>query len=189
MVRSIGNAPVYGIARGWVQPDDAAQRRRDPDRSALVAAEGQVDLTGGEQRAASARRSARFPCGVPWVAHRPAGRGEAGSRAAQILADGFAGDRCPGGKQPLHDGGVPAGDETLHRAGSVHHRNPGDRDVVLDRHRPAGERPLSAGADLGGDIPGAQRVVARLGEPVGAFRGLGARERVVELVDRVVGPQ
>src|SRR4051812_32230505 len=72
---------------GGLVADDAAERRRHPDGSALVAAEREVDLAGGDQCGATAGAAAGGPRGIPRIAHRPGHRGVAAAREAQVLAD------------------------------------------------------------------------------------------------------
>jgi hypothetical protein len=112
----------------------------------------------------------------------------AATREAQVLADGLAGDRRAGLEQPGHHGRVLPRDVALDGVRAVHHRDAGDRDVVLDRHRPPGQRPVGGAADVRGHVPGAERVVGLAGRLLGRSAGACGAVRV-ELLDRVVGAE
>ena len=59
---------------GGLEPDDAAARRRQPNRAARVGAEAEVAEPGGERRGVAARRAAGRTPRMRRVVHRPVPR-------------------------------------------------------------------------------------------------------------------
>src|SRR5438094_4235246 len=115
-------------------PQNAAGMRMEP---ALIAAEGDVHLTGGHGRARARRRSAGDVLVV------------VGIQGTAVIADGAAGAEAA--TQPIHHvladdgaarlqdtgdhGGVEVRDEAVEGEGAEAHRHSGDRDVVLEADR------------------------------------------------------
>src|SRR2546427_13223085 len=56
-------------AERWLEPDAAAERRRNADAAPGVAAECGVRLAGDDGHCRPARGAARDLCRVPWIAH------------------------------------------------------------------------------------------------------------------------
>src|SRR5262249_29441379 len=144
-----------------------------PDRAALVAAEGGIDLLCRHQRGAAARRAAGAVFRVVRIADRSGRTGVAAGREAQILARRLAGDGAAGVEHAGDDGGVDFGHIALERARAVHHRHAGHADVVLDRHRLAGKHALAAAGDVRLPVPGVVPVLL-------ADRAIAGRARVLD---------
>ena len=76
---------------------------------------------------------------------------------------GLAGDLAAGVEDAGDDGGIDIGHVTLERRGAVHHRHPGEADVVLE-HDPLARELAAGGAGDGRlHIPGVQRVLVGIG--------------------------
>ncbi len=158
---------------GRLVPDRAAEGAGDPDRAALIAAERHLDVARGDQRCAAAGRPASRFGRVPGIADRTRLGGVAATRKAQVLAYRLAGNRRTSLKHASDDCSVAAGDVSLDRRGPVHHWQPGNLDVVLDRYRPPRQRAAAARPDFGRHVPGAQLVVGFAGPLIGSAGRLG----------------
>ena len=114
-----------------LHPVDAAERRRHADRTALIAADREVDDPAADQR----RRTGRRPAGREPVLPRVVGLAQrvrvAAPRIAEVLAVRLAGDRRAGLEDAVDDRRVELGDVTLERRRAVHHRDARNGDVVL----------------------------------------------------------
>ena len=97
----VGDEPV-----GRLHPVAPAVRRRDPDRAALVAADGHVHEAAADQRAGARRRAARRVAPPVRVLHRPRRVGVAPAGETEVLAVGLADDGGAGIEQPGDDGRV-----------------------------------------------------------------------------------
>ena len=129
-------------AIGRPQPENAAQRRRNPDRSVGVGAEGQRRERGRDRRRRSARGAAGDPRRIMRIARRPV-MGVLGREAVGVFVhvERADQDRARGGK-PSNKRRVANRRRALFvdaRAGDGRQ----SRDVVevLDRERHAGQRP------------------------------------------------
>jgi hypothetical protein len=148
------HAEVRDESERGLQADHPAVGGRDADRAALVAAEGDVDLAGGQRGARFRRRAARRPLGVVRV-DRPA-------VVAEEPVHHVLGDHLPAFRQHAgDDGGVHVGHEALHHAGRERLRDAGHADVVLEAHGLAGEEPGVAATDAAAPQPRQVRVLGR----------------------------
>ena len=143
--------------------DDAAERRRDADGAALVAAEGDVHLAGGHGRAGARGRAAGHVLvvvGVEGSAVVP--DAAAGAEAAtQAVHDVLADDGAPRLQHPGDHGGVEVGDEAFEGEGAEAHGHPGHRDVVLVTDGLAGQQAVGRPLDAALPHPGVERVFVR----------------------------
>ncbi len=120
------------------QPDDAAQRRRNPDRAALIAANGQIGLTAGHQHRAAAGRAARGVTPFPGIVHRALGAGVAAAGQAEIFAMRFAEDGPAGVEHAGDNRRIDIRHIAFQRRGADHHWNPGEADIVFQDNGFAG---------------------------------------------------
>ena len=182
----VGHPPLRGLdAR---QP---AQRRREADRSATVAAGGQRHHARGDGRPRSPRRASGRPVGPPRVAGRPEGGAGGVALVAELRRGGLAHHDAPGGPQSGHqrrvgrrwrvidvEGRAVGGGE----AGRVLEVLHADRDAGQRAHRVTRRQPLVDGAGLGqGPVAVERRPCVQL-----RFQLLDARERVA---DQLTGRQ
>jgi hypothetical protein len=144
---------------GRLEADDAAVRRGDADRTALVAADREVSVAGRDHDATAARRSATRPRRIVRVAHGTGRSRVAPCGYAQVLADCLADDLAAGGEDPPHDGRVDVRDVITQRRRAVHHRDAGERDVVLQRDGASREGTDVRLTDRAAPAPRAERVV------------------------------
>jgi hypothetical protein len=159
--------------------DDAAERRRHPDRAPLIAADREVDLTGGNEGRTARGRSPGRARRVVRIAHGSAVAGVTATRGAVRLADGLAGDRRARVQHARDDRGIDGRHVSLEQARPVHHRHARQHHVVFEGHAAARERTLGRPLHPRAHIPGAQRIflgcgarsggarIANLGEVVG----------------------
>ena len=184
---------------GGLEPDAARPGGGNADRPALVAAEGDVDLAGGDGRTAARGRAAGDVVGVVRV-ERPAEVADAGdARAAEgeVLHVHLADDRRAGVEQPGDDGGVEIGGVAVEEVRAEGHRHAGDGDVVLEADRPAGERAArgalhAAFADEGVErVLGLARAVARIAFEVAERRTVlldAQLEELLHVLDLLLKP-
>ena len=145
----IGHEPVGGL-----ESHHPAHRRGNPDRAALVAADGHVHVPARDEHGASRRRAAGRVAASPGVVNGSPGAGVAASRQAEVLAVGLAEDGPARIEDPRHDGRVDLRDVAFEGRGAGHHRHSGHADVVLDRDALARERAVRRAFDGGPDVPG-----------------------------------
>src|SRR5262249_59377078 len=118
----VRNEPERGLVA-----DDSAERRGDADGATLVAAEGDVDLAGGDGRARAGRRSAGHMLAVVGIERTAviadgAARAEA---ATQTIHHVLADDGAARLQDASDDGGVEVGDEAVEGEGAEAHRDSG----------------------------------------------------------------
>src|ERR1700730_3918538 len=80
----------------WLHPIHPAQRRRDADRAALIAAERHRHLAESDDGGTAGRRASRRIADPVRVVHRAACARMAAAREAEIFAHRLAGDRPAG---------------------------------------------------------------------------------------------
>ena len=173
VVAEVGTARHAAAAR--LQPDQAAARRRDPDRPAAVAAVGERNHPGRHGGRGAARGAARRALGVPGIARRAEAARLGHGQDPELGQVGLPDDHEARLAQPAHDEGVVARDEVAEGVRAQRVRHAGDRGGVLDRDRHAGERPRIARADR---VGGRQRPL-----------GIEVHERVELAVERLDPPQ
>ena len=181
------HAGVGHESPGRLHAVDAAIGGRHADRTALVAADRQIDLAGRDERCAAGRRSAGRVAMPQRVVHRPARAGVRAAGEAEQFADRLAGDRGARVEQPRDDGRVDRGHEAFHRRRAVHHRHAGHADVVLDGHGLARKLAARSAGDRGLDVPRGMLVFIAGGLVRLAARILHRRQVIGQLVDDVVG--
>ncbi len=101
-------------------------------------------------------------------------RGVAAARETKVLANRLPHDLAAGIQNASHDGRVHIGYVAFQDVGTVHHRDPGDTDVVFDGDFLARERSGLCALDGAPPVPGIQAV----------FRGRGSVTRVPPVLDR-----
>ena len=162
----------------------AAERGRNTDRAALVAAERQVDLARADQRRAPRRGSAGAVLGRVRVSHRTRGTGVTAGREAVRLAHRLADDGSARVQDPGHDAGVDGRDVALEDARAVHHGHAGEHHVVLEYDfapvEHAGVRTLDARLH----VPRTERVLLGGGAAPGSARVPSLWRRVGSIVQR-----
>ena len=171
---------------GRLQPVDAAERGRDADRAALVAAQRHRHFAQGDDGGTAGRRAARRITDAVRVVHRAAGAGVAAAGEAEIFAHRLADDRAAGIENARRDGRVDIRHIAFHRRGAVHHRHPGEADIVLERDPLALELAGSSALDLGLDVPGAVPVLLGHRPAAGQPRIADRRQLVRHPVERVI---
>ena len=145
-------------AAGRLQPDQAVDGGRDPDRAAAVVAVGERDGARGDERRRTGRRGAGGVLGRP---RRPDGAqpGVLGGGAEAVLRQlGLADRHQSGGEEHPREVAVALGRPRRERVGALHGREPRQVDVVLEEGRYAGE---PAAARLRGLGPGPVEAVGR----------------------------
>ncbi len=168
----IGNAPEGGL-----QPNDAAEGRRNADRAALIAAHRQIGLSRGHRHGAARGRSPGRAGRVPGVQHRSVHPGEACPRGAKTFAIGLADDARPCSQQVGYHRRILGRDEAVQQAGAVAHRHTGQRDGILQRDAQPGQRPRGRPLDPGKRGKGVQRVLAPCRARPGPDGGIGPGQR------------
>src|ERR1700730_1962884 len=143
----------------WLHPINPAKRRRDADRAALIAAERHRHLAESDDGGAAGRRASGRVADPVRVVYRAAGAGMTAAREAEIFAHRLADDRPAGVENAGYHGRVEIGHIALHRRRAVHHRHPGEADVVLEGDFFALELARSGALDLGLDVPGSVAIV------------------------------
>ena len=94
------------------------------------------------------------------IVHRAGSAGVAAARKTEIFAHRLAGDRAASVENARDDGRVDIRHIAFHRRGAVHHRHPGDADIVLDgkslaradegrHHREVAVSPGHVASDIG----------------------------------------
>ena len=147
------HAGAAQAADGRPEAEDAAERRRHPDRAVGVGAERERDQARGDRRRRAARRSARDPRRIVRIAGRAIMR-VLGREAERVLIHVEGADEdCAGRGQPPHERRIlgrrrPVAVDV--RAGDGGQAS--DVVEVLDRERDAGQRAgVAPGADGGVD--------------------------------------
>ena len=174
-------------AEGRLQADDAATRRRNPDRAALVAADCEVRGADRDGDGASGGRASRRMGRPVRIEHGAPGAGEARARRTEMLAPRLADDRCAGVEDAGDDGGVDFGHVALQDGGSIHHLHAGHADVVLDGDALAGELSRRRARNLGDDAPGVEGILVRGRLAPGRAGILHRRQFVGHRLQRLVG--
>ena len=174
---------------GRLQSDAAAIGSRDPDRAALVAADGHIDLAAGDQRRRARRGTAGRVTGLVRVLDRAGSAGMAAAGQAKILAMGLADDGRAGVEQTGNDGRVHVGRIALERGCAVHHRHLGEADIVLESDRPTRQGSFGRAANFRPHMPGVVWVVVGRGTAEPAPGIFHRRQIVRHRIDDVVGVQ
>jgi hypothetical protein len=110
----------------------------------------------------------------------------AAAREAEILTMDLADDGASGVQHAGDDGRIDVGDITFERRCTVHHRNAGERDVVLESYLLAGQLTAGGSLDLSLDVPGVVLVLLALGAVARRARIFHCRDIVRHGVDRFV---
>ena len=150
------------LARRGLQTDDPTERGGDADGTTLVAAKGDVDLTGGDRGAGARRRSTRHVLGIVGV-QRPtivADTTACSKAATQPVHHVLADDGAARLEHARDHGGVEIGNEPLECERAKAHGHTGHCDVILEADGLAGQRSVGGTFDVALPAPGIERVFA-----------------------------
>ena len=143
--RLVLDGPVGDAPPGRLQAHQPAQRRRDADGAAAVAAARHRHHAGRHRRGRSARRAPGAMFGVPGVAGRPVGQRLGGGHQAQLGRVRATDEHEPGLAQPNHlvaVAGVRVAGVTQHHHPQMHRITGARRPKILQQHRHTPERPI-----------------------------------------------
>ena len=128
------------------EPDDAAGRGRNADRSARVGADRAERHAGRDRGRRSAARSARRSRRVVRIARRAEARVFAGRPERELVEVGLADEHRAGFAQAARDDGIRRGDVILADQRTRRGRRALLIDQILERDRNAVQRPEAAAA-------------------------------------------
>ncbi len=153
--------PVGGhVAERGFQPDAAARRCGNPNRSAGVGADARQGHAGDDADGRAAARSAGRPRGVERMARRTERRFLVGRAEGEFVQVGLADQHGPGRSETGNHGGVSIGAVAFTHARGGGRRQAADVDQVLHRDRdPVQRSAIDAGRQL---VVGAVGLRARL---------------------------
>ncbi len=129
---------------GRLQPDDTAERRRDADRAAGVAAERERYLASSEHDGRAAARASRDPIERPRVVRRAERFVDGGDPPCELVRLRLADEDRPGSACPADRLGVARRDVRAEHRRAVRRSHPLGVEQVLDRERDPLERPSLA---------------------------------------------
>jgi hypothetical protein len=129
---------------GRLQTDDAAERRRDADRAARIAAEGERHLVGRERDRRATAGAARHPLSVPRVPRRALEEVDGGDPPGELVGRGLPDQDRAGLPRPAHRLRIHSRDVAVEHRGAVRGADFRRVEQVLDPERDPLERPRSS---------------------------------------------
>ena len=166
---------------------NSAIGRRDANRAALIAADGQIHFARSHQRCAAGGRAAGGITFLVGIVHGAGGTGVGAAGEAKIFAHRLADDGRAGVEQARDDRRIDVGNVTFECRCAIHHRHARDTNVVFDCHGFTGELALRRAFDGRLVIPRAIFVLVTFWAIARRARIFHLRKIIGRLVDHIIG--